>query len=218
MDDNNKKSHWFWGTIYRYRNIYYQVLLASLFVNIFALGSAFYIMTVYDKVVPNNAVSSLIALTIGILIVHLFDFITKMIRSYFIDVGGSLLDDDLAERLFNKFISHDASKLGNSPSKLASTVKEFDGVRDFLGSASMVTLVDFPFMIVFVGVLWAIGGMVALVPTLIIPLVILVSAIVHPLIKGYAEKNLFAAQGKMGVLLELLENIETLKKQQLKIH
>ena len=75
----------------------------------------------------------------------------------------------------------------------------------------MVTLVDFPFMIVFVGVLWAIGGMVALVPTLIIPLVIIVAATIHPLIKGYAEKNLNASQGKLGVLLELLGNIETVK-------
>tara|TARA_Y100000996_G_scaffold135046_1_gene102600 strand:- start:1273 stop:2979 length:1707 start_codon:yes stop_codon:yes gene_type:complete len=206
-----KESHWFWGSVYKYRSIYYQVLLASLFINLFALASAFYIMTVYDKVVPNNAISSLIALTAGVFLVIIFDFITKMIRGYFIDVGGSLLDDDLAERLFKKFVSHDVNKLGNSPSKLAASVKEFDGVRDFFGSATMVTLVDFPFMIVFVGVLWAIGGMVALVPTLIIPLVIIVAATIHPLIKGYAEKNLNASQGKLGVLLELLGNIETVK-------
>ena len=212
MDSESKKeSHWFWGSVYKYRSIYYQVLLASLFINLFALASAFYIMTVYDKVVPNNAISSLIALTAGVFLVIVFDFITKMIRGYFIDVGGSLLDDDLAERLFRKFVSHDVTKLGNSPSKLAASVKEFDGVRDFFGSATMVTLVDFPFMIVFVGVLWAIGGMVALVPTLIIPLVIIVAATIHPLIKGYAEKNLNASQGKLGVLLELLGNIETVK-------
>lgn len=211
MDKELKKPHWFWGSVYKYRSIYYQVLLATLFINIFALASAFYIMTVYDKVVPNNAISSLIALTAGVLIVIIFDFATKMIRGYFIDVGGSLLDDELGDQLFNKFISHNSIKLGNSPSKLASSVKEFDGVRDFFGSATMVTLVDFPFMIVFIGVLWMIGGKVALVPTLIVPLVLLVSTIVHPLIKGYAEKNLSASQGKLGVLLELLGNIETVK-------
>lgn len=211
MKYEDRKSHWFWGTIYKYRGIYYQILLASLFINIFALASAFYIMTVYDKVVPNNAISSLIALTAGILIVVAFDFITKMVRGYFMDVGSSLLDDELADGLFKKFVSHEAVKLGKSPSHLASSVKEFDGVRDFFGSATMVTLVDFPFMVIFVGVLWLIGGKVALVPTLIIPVVLIVSAIIHPLLKNYAEKNLNHTQGKLGVLLELLGNIETVK-------
>jgi ATP-binding cassette, subfamily C, bacterial LapB len=211
MKYETRKSHWFWGTIYKYRGIYYQILLASLFINIFALASAFYIMTVYDKVVPNNAISSLIALTAGILIVVIFDFMTKMVRGYFMDVGSSLLDDELADGLFTKFVSHDAVKLGKSPSHLASSVKEFDSVRDFFGSATMVTLVDFPFMIIFVGVLWLIGGKVALVPTLIIPAVLIVSAIIHPLIKNYAEKNLTYSQGKLGVLLELLGNLETVR-------
>ena len=111
-----------------------------------------------------------------------------MLRGYFLEVGGGLLDDELANRLFNKFTSHEAAKLGNSPNQLAGAVKEFDSVRDFFGSATMVTLVDFPFMIIFVGVLWLIGGMVAIIPTLIIPIVLLVSVIIHPLIKGYAEK------------------------------
>lgn len=207
----NKDSHWFWGSVYKYRKIYYQVLLASLFINIFALASAFYVMTVYDKVVPNNAISSLLALTAGVLIVTVFDFITKMLRGYFLEVGGGLLDDELANRLFNKFTSHEAAKLGNSPNQLAGAVKEFDSVRDFFGSATMVTLVDFPFMIIFVGVLWLIGGMVAIIPTLIIPIVLLVSVIIHPLIKSYAEKNLTASRGKLGVLLELLNNIETVR-------
>ena len=211
MKYETRKSHWFWGTIYKYRGIYYQILLASLFINIFALASAFYIMTVYDKVVPNNAISSLIALTAGILIVVIFDFMTKMVRGYFMDVGSSLLDDELADVLFTKFVSHDAVKLGKSPSHLASSVKEFDSVRDFFGSATMETLVDLPFMIIFVGVLWLIGGKVALVPTLIIPAVLIVSAIIHPLIKNYAEKNLTYSQGKLGVLLELLGNLETVR-------
>ena len=77
--DTDKESHWFWGSVYKYRKIYYQVLLASLFINIFALASAFYVMTVYDKVVPNNAISSLLALTAGVLIVTIFDFISKML-------------------------------------------------------------------------------------------------------------------------------------------
>ena len=70
----NKES-WFGEILVDNKAIYYQILLASLFINFFALMSAFFVMTVYDKVVPNSAISSLVALTIGMVIVHIFDFI-----------------------------------------------------------------------------------------------------------------------------------------------
>ena len=211
VEKKDYKEHWFWNSIYNHRRIYYQVLVASFFINVFALGSAFYIMTVYDKVVPNGAISSLIALTIGMGIVVIFDFITKMLRGYFVDIAGSLLDDTIADRLFNKFVSHDAVKLGNSPSAISNTIKEFDGFRDFFSSATMVTIIDLPFMIIFIGVLWSIGGWVALVPTLIVPLVLLVSGLVHPFLKNYSEKNLAASHSKMSVLHQLLNNMEAVR-------
>ena len=82
------KDHWFWGAIFDNKSIYVQVFVASVFINIFGFVSAFYIMTVYDRVLPNNAMNSLIALTIGIAFVILFDFILKIIRSYFSDVAS----------------------------------------------------------------------------------------------------------------------------------
>ena len=71
-------------------------------------------MTVYDKVLPNSAFSSLIALTIGMLVVIVFDFIMKMLRAYFIDVAGQKLDDEVAEKVYDKITSHDISVLGAS--------------------------------------------------------------------------------------------------------
>ena len=65
-------------------------------------------MTVYDKVVPNTAISSLIALTVGMVIVHMFDFILKMLRSYFIDIAGEKLDDTVADKLYSKISRHDS--------------------------------------------------------------------------------------------------------------
>ena len=107
MTDNNKvfmKDHWFWGTVYDNRGIYFQVFSASIFINIFQLVSAFYIMTVYDRVIPNNAIDSLIALTIGVAIVLIFDFILKMLRSYFTDIAGSELDRVVSDKIFKKII------------------------------------------------------------------------------------------------------------------
>ena len=140
------KNNWFWKTVFDNKKIYYQIIFASVFINIFAVVSAFYIMTVYDKVVPNSAYSSLIALTVGMVIVHIFDFTMKMLRAYFIDIAGQKLDNVVAGNIYNKISSHDASVLGNSNSATISTIREFEGFRDFFTSSSLVIFIDIVYM------------------------------------------------------------------------
>mgnify|MGYP006078251209 FL=1 len=206
----NKES-WFGEILIDNKGIYYQILLASLFINFFALMSAFFVMTVYDKVVPNSAISSLIALTIGMVIVHIFDFILKMLRAYFIDIAGQKLDDVVAERLYSKISKHDQKILGGSSASTISTVREFDTFRDFFTSSSMVLFIDVPFMLVFIVILWFIGGWVALVPTLIAPIVIGGALLIQPNLRGMANSELLSKQGKLSVLLELLTGHETIR-------
>jgi len=211
MSSIQDKEHWFWGAVRSNKKIYIQILIASFVINIFALFGAFYVMTVYDRVIPNNAFDSLYALTIGIVVIVVFDFITKLIRSYFADVGSSLLDDNIADKLFKKFVSHEAGELSQNANNITSTVREFDGVRDFFGSQTMVLLVDVPFMFLFLAVLWSIGGNIVIVPLLIIPLVLIVSATVIPFLKVYSEKHIKTSSTKMHTLIELLNNLEAVK-------
>ena len=81
MNESRKKQtlseHWFWGSLLQNKGTYVQIALASIFINLFGLASAFYIMTVYDRVMPNSAYNTLIALTIGMAVVILFDFLHK---------------------------------------------------------------------------------------------------------------------------------------------
>ncbi len=211
MSNFQDKNHWFWGAVRENKKIYFQIILASLVINIFALFGAFYIMTVYDRVIPNNAFDSLYALTIGIIIIVIFDFITKLIRGYFADVSSSLLDDSIADKLFSKFVSHEAGELSKNSNKVTSIVREFDGVKDFFGSQTMVLLVDIPFMFLFIAVLFAIGGSIALVPLIIIPIVLIVSSMVLPFLRNYSEKHIKTSGSKMHTLIELLNNLETVK-------
>jgi len=204
------KDHWFWGTIYLNRGTYIQVFSASILINIFQLVSAFYIMTVYDRVIPNNALDSLLALTIGVAVVIIFDFILKLLRSYFTDLAGSQLDQVVSDKMFKKIISHDNEVIG-SPSSVATSVREFEGVRDFFSSASLVALIDTPFMLFFIGVIGMIGGKIALVPLFIVPLVIVVAASVQPLVKKYSTETTGLQKSKMGTILELLNNIEAVR-------
>ena len=205
------KNNWFWKSVFDNKKIYNQIILASVFINLFAVASAFYIMTVYDKVVPNSAYSSLIALTIGMVTVHIFDFAMKMLRSYFTDIAGQKLDDVVAGKLYDKISAHDASILGKSNANIITSIREFETFRDFFTSSSLVIFIDIPFMILFLFVLWFIGGLIALVPTLIAPFVVLVIVLIQPNLKKLAEKELGTKQGKLGILTELLSNHETVK-------
>mgnify|MGYP001316546491 FL=1 len=206
----NMSEHWFWGSLLKNKGTYVQIALASIFINLFGLGSAFYIMTVYDRVMPNSAYNTLIALTIGMSVVIIFDFIIKLLRSYFVDMAGNSMEKDINNSLFSKITSHDSEFLSKS-SGVAHTVREFEGVRDFFTSASMVAFIDLPFMFLFLIVIYAIAGPLAIVPILIVPLVLGVSAIIQPILKRFSDKNLVNQQGKMVILHELLNNVETVR-------
>ena len=212
--ENNKKrelkDHWFWGSIIANKGTYVQIALASIFINIFGLGSAFYIMTVYDRVMPNSAYNTLIALTIGMAVVIVFDFVVKLLRAYFVDMAGNNLEKTINSSLFSKITSHDSEFLSKT-SGVAHVVREFEGVRDFFTSASMVAFIDLPFMFLFLFVIYSIAGPLAIVPILIVPLVLGVSAIIQPILKKYSDKNLQNQQSKMIVLHELLNNVESVR-------
>ena len=215
MSEEIKKpmaEHWFWGSLISNKGTYVQIALATIFINIFGLGSAFYIMTVYDRVMPNSnsAYNTLIALTIGMAIVIIFDFLVKLLRSYFVDMAGNDMEKNINSSLFKKITSHDSEFLGKT-SGVAHIVREFEGVRDFFTSASMVAFIDLPFMFLFLFVIYAIAGPLALVPVLIVPLVLVVSAIIQPILKRFSDQNLQNQQGKMTVLHELLNNVETVR-------
>ena len=143
--------------------------------------------------------------------VHVFDFIMKMLRSYFTDIAGQKLDDVVAGKLYDKISAHDSSILGKSNSNIITSIREFENFRDFFTSSSLVVFIDIPFMILFMFVLWSIGGLIALVPTLIAPFVILVILLIQPNLKKLADQELGNKQSKLGVLTELLNNHETVK-------
>jgi len=213
MSDKKKidyADHWFWGSIIKNKGTYSQIALASVFINLFGLASAFYIMTVYDRVMPNSAYNTLVALTIGMAVVITFDFIVKLLRAYFVDIAGNNLETTINGSLFEKITSHDSQFLDKT-SGVAHTVREFEGVRDFFTSASMVAFIDLPFMFLFLGVIYSIAGPLAIVPILVVPLVLGVSAIIQPILKRFTDKNLQNQQGKMMVLHELLNNVETVR-------
>ena len=176
------KDHWFFGPVLKNKKLYIQIMTASVFINVFALFSAFYIMVVYDRVIPNNAIDSLIALTVGIMVVVLFDFLMKVLRGLYIDKASAMVDIEVSDNLFDR-ISRNEQLIGQKTGAIASVVKEFDSLKDFIASASFVAFVDLPFIVLFLFVLYGIGGPVAAVPAIIVVLVIIAGLIIQPVIR-----------------------------------
>ena len=204
-------NHWFWGGVLACKKIYGQVAAASVFINLFALASSLYIMTVYDRVIPNRALESLWALTMIMLVVLVFDFLMKMTRASFVDYAGALIDRRISDMLFRRVLNNDDFMKNNATGALASIVREFDFLRDLIGSATFTVLVDLPFVLLFIVVLFMIGGAVAIVPALIVPVVILVGLLLQPVLRRLSGDTMTQGQNKQSLMVEIIGAIKTLK-------
>jgi len=205
------RDHWLWGSFYQNRSIYIQVGLAAAFVNMLSLTSSLFIMTVYDRVVPNNAIESLIALSIGMAIALSADFILKTLRGYFIDVAGQRLDYEIGSSLFRRVLDLKLSERKGSSGAFASVIREFETLKEFFTSATLVAFVDLPFIFLFLGVIAIIAGQVAWVPILAVPIVIVTGFLIQPALAKLAGQGLSEGQSKHGVLVETIAGLETVK-------
>tara|TARA_B000000475_G_C15993053_1_gene445837 strand:- start:290 stop:1900 length:1611 start_codon:yes stop_codon:yes gene_type:complete len=179
-------------------------------VNFLSVASSIFIMVVYDRVIPNAAYSSLYALTVGMLIVFIFDFILKNLRAWFIDEAGHQLDLEIGEDIFHTILNAKFDKSRASIGEKANILKEFDLVKDFFTSASLVILVDLPFISLFIFVIYLIGGSIAIVPLTAIPIVFIVGISVQPFLERYNNNISKSGKEKYGLIIESLNGQETI--------
>ena len=213
MRSENDNNSWFWGTIFKGWPIYGESIFASFMVNLFALASPLFVMNVYDRVVPNNAMATLWVLAIGALLVAGFDFLLRTLRSYFIDIAGKRADLALSSSIFEKLLGTRMEAQDNSSGAVANHMREFEGLRDFFTSASLTTLIDLPFLVIFLIVIWMIGGPIVIIPLLAVPIVLTAALLIQiPLHKAVSETFKESNQ-KHAILVEALSGNETIKSE-----
>jgi len=202
---------WLMEPMRRNRAIFMKVALAAVVINIFGLMTSLFTMIVYDRVVPNNATSSLVALSIGLAIVVVFDFILKMLRAYFVDIAGASIDREVGETLFERLLKLRLDLKKGSTGSLTGLMRELEALRDFFTSATLTAVVDLPFIILTLFVIWVIGGWVVAVPALMVPLVIIVGALTQPAMDRLSAKAMGEGMAKQSVLVETIGGLETVK-------
>lgn len=210
-DHEDVGKHWFWGLIEENRKIYAMALLGALLVNIFALASPLFIMNVYDRVIPNNAIETGWALAIGALTVFVFDFIMRNLRAYLIDLAGRKIDIIAARRIYDQLLNMKLSGRPGSSGAFANMLRDFDSVREFFTSATMTALVDLPFALFFLFVVAELGGPIALVPFFLIILVVIVGFFIQAQLKSHVRKSIKTSETKHGLLVETIHGLETVK-------
>ncbi|WP_394270750.1 type I secretion system permease/ATPase [Qipengyuania sp.] len=202
---------WLMEPIRRNWRTYSKVAVAAVLINLFGLVSALFTMTVYDRVVPNAAFGSLLALSIGLGVILIFDFILKLLRAYFVDHAGARIDQDIGEDVFSRLLGMRLELRKGSTGALTGMMRELETIRDFFASATLVAVVDVPFIIITLIVVAMIGGWVVMVPALLVPLVILVGLAAQPALQRIAATTLGQGLLKQSVLVEAVGNIEHVK-------
>ena len=209
--DKLRRQHWFWSEVYKVRREFWPVMLAALVVNLLALSVPLFTMNVYDRVIPNKAIPTLWVLAIGVMLALGFDFALRIARSQLVDEIGRRLDARYSQKLFEKVMNLPMAQRQGSTGAFAKRVSEYENVRDFFASTSVVLIVDIAFMLVFLALITVLAGWLVLVPLVGIAATLgaglsLQRAMGRAAVDAQADSSL-----QHSVLVESISGIETLK-------
>jgi len=205
------RNHWFWSTVKVHWRSYGHIAMAALLINMLALAMPLFTMSVYDRVIPNGAIPSLIALSVGMGIAVVFDFVLRAVRSRMIDMTGKTMDVVLAANIFEHVMAVKMAQRPASVGILANQLRDFDSVREFFTSGSVVSATDLLFAVLFLAVLFTIAGPLAWIPLVMLPLMILLGFIMQRPLDRAMKRLQAESAARHGVLVESLSGLETVR-------
>ena len=168
-------------------------------------------MNVYDRVLPNKAFTTLWVLALGMGLAIVFDFIFKTTRVALLNNVGRRADLVLASRLFQHVLRLDLSKRPLKTGEFANQLRDYEMVREFFTSSTVITLTDFMFIWLFIFVIYYIAGAVALVPAIAVVAVLIVGLALQVPLHRAVHKTQAEATHRHSILFEALTGLETIK-------
>ncbi len=206
-----KGKRWFWDAIRHYGPIYRHAAVASIAINLIALASPLFTMNVYDRVVPNNATDTLWVLTLGIGLAYVFDFLLRTLRNHFVDLAGRNADVVISSMLVDKVLTMRLDHKPESTGALVNNVREFESLREFFSSSTLLSCIDLPFLVLFLVFLGFIGGPLIIIPLIAMPILFGAGILLQSLGKRAAEKSYAQNMHKNTILTEMVGGLEALK-------
>ena len=202
---------WFFGAMKRNMFIYRKVIIAAILINLFVLATPLFMKNVFDRVLPNNGIETLWAMAFGIGIIMIFDFILKLLRSYYLGSAGKRADVVMSNKIFNQVLNIKLDEKPSSTGQFVSRLQSFESVRDFFTSATIVALVDVPFVFLFLFVIFFFSGPLGWVPVAAIVIILVFSIIIQKKTKIISEQSSKEDQLKQTTLHETVSGLEVIK-------
>lgn len=202
---------WFWSAMKHYGPIYRHAFMASIVINTVAVATPLFTMNVYDRVIPNNAMETLWVLASGIAIIYFFDFLLRTLRSYFVDVAGRNADVVISSMLVNKILTMRLDAKPKSTGALVNNISQFEALRDFFSSSTLLACIDVPFLAIFLVLLYFIGGPLVFLPLIAMPVLFIAGYLFQWSARRSAEAHYSQGMQKNALLVEIIHGLETLK-------
>ncbi|WP_163267593.1 type I secretion system permease/ATPase [Chelativorans alearense] len=205
------RRHWFWGEFARYKWNVLEVALAAAVANLLAVTTSLFSMQVYDRVVPNLAFATLWVLAVGVGLAIFIEAVMRIVRSHLVDIVGRRLDLALSSRVFERALGMRLEARPKSTGSFTNQVREFDAVREFFTSTTIGALSDFPFVLLFIGIIAMIGGPVAWVLAAAVPCIVLPGILAQWPLSRMSRMHLKEGSIRNGLLIEAMSGAETVK-------
>ncbi|MEY8876027.1 MAG: type I secretion system permease/ATPase [Leptothrix sp. (in: b-proteobacteria)] len=203
--------HWLWGTLRRFVPYYRGAMLAALMSNVLMLFVGLFTSVVYDRVIPHQAFVTLWSLAAGTALAIVFDLIARQLRSHLIDLAGKKADLALGAILFRKALSIRLEHKPESSGSFAHHLAQLEVVRDFSTSATMSALSDLPFIVLFIAMIWFVGGELVVVMLVAVPLILLMTFSVQHVMRRAMTANQRQQADMQGLLIETMEGMEAVR-------
>ncbi|MFF9550749.1 type I secretion system permease/ATPase [Methylobacterium fujisawaense] len=203
---------WFVPSVWRYRKPLAHVLLASLFIQLFALATPLFFQLVVDKVLVHKGLETLVVLVVGLAVVGLFDALLQYLRTYALSHTASRIDAELGSRLFEHLLRlpigyFETRQTGQTVARM----RELETVRQFLTGQGVSSVIDTGFALVLVAVLFLYSAKLALIVLLSAPLYVLASSLVRPILRERTKEKFNRGAQSQQFLVESVVGIQTIK-------
>jgi len=202
---------WFRDTLKLSRWLYSDAILASLMINLLGLMVPLFVMQTYDRVVPNQATSTLWVLAIGLLVGTLFELVLRVLRAHLLDTAGKKTDLILSATLFERITGMAMKAKPATIGGFAQSIHDFQGLREFLTAVTLTSIIDLPFAVLMLAVIGLLGGWLVLVPIVAFPLTIGFALLIQVRLRDTVQKSLALGAERQALLIETLSGLESIK-------
>ncbi|WP_422777339.1 type I secretion system permease/ATPase [Pseudomonas mediterranea] len=202
---------WFRDTLKLSRWLYSDAILASLLINLLGLMVPLFVMQTYDRVVPNQATSTLWVLAVGLLIGTGFELVLRVVRAHLLDSAGKKTDVILSATLFERITGMAMKARPVTIGGFAQSIHDFQGLREFLTAVTLTSLIDLPFAVLMLLVIGLLGGWLVVIPVVAFPITVIFAMIIQVRLRDTVQKSLALGAQRQALLIETLGGLETLK-------